>query len=249
MSQSAEQPAEEERPRDALYWAQPGTRLNVTDIPNGAINLNIDGRQVVGPLQGFGQLWQKTYRLRLNGVTESPAEVIERWKYHLPEYQPRQNRFFPAIGGIIPGQVVIINATLFGMPVNTGVLVLYADEESFTLMTPEGHPESGWVTFSAASEEGVTMCQVQSMARANDPIYEIGLRLFAAASQENIWKHVLTQLAASYGVQAPVEFTKLCVDRRVQWSQARNVTRNAAIRSAFFALGAPLRALRRKPER
>jgi hypothetical protein len=29
------------------------------------------------------------------------------------------------------------------------VLVIYADAESFTFMTPEGHALSAWITFSA----------------------------------------------------------------------------------------------------
>jgi hypothetical protein len=51
--------------------------------------------------------------------------------------------------GVKPGEVLLINATVGGMPVYTGVRVIYADEESFTVMIPEGHPESGWNTFSA----------------------------------------------------------------------------------------------------
>ena len=35
------------------------------------------------------------------------------------------------------------------MKLSTGVMVLYADEESFTLMTPQGHMFAGWITFSA----------------------------------------------------------------------------------------------------
>ena len=37
------------------------------------------------------------------------------------------------------------------MPLSTGVLVLYADDESFTLMTPQGHVFAGWITFSSLS--------------------------------------------------------------------------------------------------
>jgi hypothetical protein len=72
------------------------------------------------------------------------------------------------VAGVAPGEVVLINASLQGMPVGTGVMVLYADDESFTLMTPQGHPESGWVTFSAFPDEaaeGAIVAQVQSMAR------------------------------------------------------------------------------------
>src|SRR5207244_3584905 len=104
--------------------------------------------------------------------------------------------------GVAPGDVVLINASLQGMPVGTGVMVLYADDETFTLMTPQGHPESGWVTFSAfedAAEAGTIVAQVQSMARANDPIYELGFKFGGSKAQEQIWTHVLTSLAAHFG--------------------------------------------------
>ena len=43
-----------------------------------------------------------------------------------------------------------------GLKLSTGVLVLYADDESFTLMTPQGHMFAGWITFSAFDDGGVT---------------------------------------------------------------------------------------------
>ena len=42
-------------------WSPPVSRLKGCHAPAGAINLNVCGLRVVGPLQGFGQLWQKTY--------------------------------------------------------------------------------------------------------------------------------------------------------------------------------------------
>lgn len=229
-------------PRDAANWARRPTALSVGALPPEAVNLNVEGRQLVGPLQGFGQLWQKTYRIRLAGCVAAPEDVIAAWKARFPEFQPPQNRFFPSVAGVAPGEVVLINASLQGMPVQTGVLVLYADEASFTLMTPEGHPESGWVTFSAWDEGGTTVCQVQSMARANDPLYELGFLLGGSAAQEGIWRHVLLSLAAHHGVTGEVvQFEKQCVDRRLQWGQAGNLWQNAAIRSALYALTRPFR--------
>jgi hypothetical protein len=233
--------AEPQTPRDAAFWAAQSGALKVSDVPQGAVNLNVDGRRTVGPLQGFGQLWQKTYRIRLDGVQTTPEAVIADWKAKFPNFQPKNNRFFPALAGVQPGEIVLINASLSGMPVKTGVMVLYADDTAFTLMTPQGHPESGWVTFSAEDDGGTVVCQVQSMARANDPVYEVGLNLGAARSQEAIWRHVLTALAASYGVSAPVQMDKTCLDQRRQWRQMGNVWQNAAIRSVFYSLGAPLR--------
>ena len=48
------------QPRDAAYWAKDVTTLQVGDVPAEAINLNVTGRRVVGPVQGFGKMWQKT---------------------------------------------------------------------------------------------------------------------------------------------------------------------------------------------
>ncbi|MDQ4076030.1 MAG: hypothetical protein M3220_07265, partial [Chloroflexota bacterium] len=119
-------------------WARSRSPLKVGETPKGAVNLNVEGRQVVGPLQGFGQLWQKTYRVRLEGVGVAPTEVVRTWKERFPEFHPSENRFYPSLAGIQPGEVVLINAMTPGGPVSTGVMVLYADDESFTLMTPEG---------------------------------------------------------------------------------------------------------------
>jgi hypothetical protein len=235
----------ESRPRDA-NWAGRTDRLKVSDAPQDALNLNVEGRHVVGPLQGFGQLWQKTYQIRLEGVNKSVEEVVEEWKHHFPEFQPPENRFYPSVAGVKPGEVVLINAMTPGGPVSTGVMVLYSDEESFTLMTPEGHPESGWVTFSAFEQDGTVIAQVQSLARANDPMYEAAFRVIGSSVQEKIWRHVLTSLAAHFGLKnQPVSLQKTCVDAKLQWSQARNIWHNAQIRTLMYIVATPIRWVRR----
>lgn len=234
--------------RDAAYWARKSEGLRVGALPADAINLNVDGRQVAGPLQGFGQLWQKTYRIALVGSASDPNTVIATWKARFPEFQPASNRFFPSVLGVAPGEVVLINASLQGMPIQTGVLVLYADETSFTLMTPEGHPESGWVTFSAWQDDDTTIAQVQSLARASDPIYEIGFALGGSAAQEAIWHHVLGSLAAAHGVtDQAIVFAKQRIDHRLQWRQSRKIWNNAALRSLLYALVRPFRYHNRSP--
>jgi len=133
--------------------------------------------------------------------------------------------------------VLFISASVGGIPVYTGVRVIYADEESFTVMTPEGHPESGWNTFSAyRDEDGITVAQIQSLARANDPIYELGLRIVGSTEQERIWTHVLKSLAAHFGVNEPVTLEKVCVDPTLQWSQVKNVWQNAGVRSMLYTM-------------
>jgi hypothetical protein len=235
------QPVPEEDPRDAA-WARPIARLKVEDVPAGAVNLNVDGRQVVGPLQGFGQLWQKTYWVPLTGLKASPADVMTDWKQNFPKFWPKGNAFYPSLVGIAPGEVALLSLAMpGGMPLSTGMLVLYADDVSFTLMTPQGHMESGWITFSTFDEDGVTVAQVQSIARANDPMYEIGFMLFAHHTQERFWRDTLTALATHFNIEARVQMRKTCVDNRWQWSQVGNVWHNAAVRTGIYMSLAPLR--------
>jgi hypothetical protein len=233
--------ASEEDPRDAA-WARPVPRLKVEDVPAGAMNLNVDGREVVGPLQGFGQLWQKTYWVRLEGLKAEPREVMTTWKQNFPKFWPKGNSFYPSLVGIAPGEVALLSLAMpGGMPLSTGMLVLYADDVSFTMMTPQGHMESGWITFSAFEENGATVAQVQSIARANDPMYEIGFMLFAHRTQERFWHDTLTALSAHFGVTGQVQLRKTCVDNRWQWSQAGNVWQNAAVRTGVYLSMAPVR--------
>jgi hypothetical protein len=239
------------RPRDAAYWARPISKIKVADVPAGATNLNVDGHTVVSPLQGFGALWQRTYRVRLPGLGLSAAEVMRVWKENFPKFQPPGNHFYPPLTGIDPGKVIFIDSTLpiFPglpglIPIAAGVVVIYEDDECFMVMTPDGFPESGWNTFSVYEEDGVPVAQVQSLARAADPIYEFGLYVMGGVQmQEGTWQTVLTNLAAHFGLKGQVQLHKACLDPRWQWSEAKNLWRNAAIRTFFYVLATPLRWL------
>jgi hypothetical protein len=69
-------PPGNKRPRDASSWAVSRNVLRVSEVPEQAVNLNVEGRRVAGALQGFGQLWQKTYKVRLAGAEATPKEVV-----------------------------------------------------------------------------------------------------------------------------------------------------------------------------
>ena len=81
-------------PRDAAYWAKDVTTLKVGDVPAEAINLNVTGRRVVGPVQGFGKMWQKTMRVSLGASQVTPAEVIATWKAEFQRLWPERNWFY-----------------------------------------------------------------------------------------------------------------------------------------------------------
>jgi hypothetical protein len=233
-------------PRDAAYWAKNVTTLKLGEVPAEAVNLNVTGRRVVGPVQGFGKMWQKTMRVELTGAEVTPAEVIKTWKAEFQRFWPERNWFYAPLAGIAPGEVALLNLGLPGrMKLSTGVLVLYADEESFTLMTPEGHMLAGWITFSAEARDGVTVVQIQALERTNDPLYELGYTLGGNRLNSRFWVQTAENLARHFGVDPRVESQVVCVDRRRQWRKAGNIGKNAAVRTFVWTLGTPVRWLRR----
>jgi hypothetical protein len=235
-------------PRDAAYWAKNVTTLKLGQVPAEAVNLNVTGRRVVGPVQGFGKMWQKTMRVELRGAEVTPAEVISTWKAEFQRFWPERNWFYAPLAGIAPGEVALLNLGLPGrMKLSTGVLVLYADEESFTLMTPEGHMLAGWITFSAwAGADGVTVVQIQALERTNDPLYELGYVLGGNRLNSRFWVQTAENLARHFGVEPEVDSQVVCVDKRRQWHKAGNVWKNAAVRTFVWTLATPLRWLRRR---
>jgi hypothetical protein len=119
-------------------------------------------------------------------------------------------------------------------------MVMYADEESFTLMTPQGHMFAGWITFSAYPQDGVTVAQTQVLMRASDPLYEVGMTMGGHRQEDRHWEHTLRSLAESFGGEGEVATETVCVDRRRQWGNAGNVWHNAGIRSGVYTAAAPV---------
>jgi hypothetical protein len=85
---------------------------------------------------------------------------------------------------------------------------------------------------------------VQVLMRADDPLFELGMVLFAHRMEDRLWQQTLHNLAAHFGVQAPVQYQTVRLDRRRQWSKAGNLWYNAAVRSALHTLAAQLRPRR-----
>jgi hypothetical protein len=221
-------------------------RLTVEQRP-GMRGTNVAGRRLTGPVQGFGKMWQKTYTVNV-GPGPSPQEAIGTWKAHFPEFWPRGSRFGGALTGISPGDVALLDLAISGhVKLSTGVFVLYADEESFTLMTPEGHMFAGWITFSAERSGPDTMVAAQVLFRANDPLYELAMMAGGHRKEDQFWAATLTNLAARLGAAgAPVTARRVLIDPRRQWRNARNARHNALVRTMAQASAAALATLGRR---
>ena len=228
------------RRSDLDNWAPLVDRLQVSGAPEDAPNL-VEGRRLVGPLQGFGRMWQKTYRVRLQDVGVTPAELIATWKERFAEFWPPGNRFYAPLTGIAPGEVALLSVAAGPMRLSTGVMVLYGDEESFTLMTPQGHMLAAWITFSAYEEQDSVVAQVQALLRTQDPLSELGFALGGHRQEDRFWEQTLRSLAAHFGDEPAVEQEAKCIDTRRNWSHAGNVWHNVGIRSTLYTLGGPVR--------
>ncbi len=234
-------------------WAPPTPRLHLqTPPPPDAVNLNVNGRRLIGVVQGFGQLWQRTYRIQLSDRGLQPADVISVWKAHFPEFWPLGNRFLGSLPERAPGEVALLNLAPMPGPVKltTGVMVIYADDTSFAFMAPEGHMYAGWITFSADRQDDTTYAQVQVLVRTSDPAWEIVMRLFAFRAEDAFWRHTLTNLAAYLNASgSEVQQTLVLLDPHVQWRRVLNTWRNAAMWSGLYFATSPIRWLGRRVTR
>ena len=237
------------QPRDAASWAAKVDRLEPVQR-DGVRGTNVAGRRLTGPVQGFGKMWQKTYRMDL-GTTTDPAAAIALWRANFPDFWPEGNRFAGALTGINPGDVALLDLAVGGgVKLSTGVFVLYADTESFTLMTPQGHMFAGWITFSAERAADDTIVQAQVLMRASDPIYEIGMMLGGHRKEDKFWVATLRALGDRLGVPgAPITADNTCVDAKRQWRHAGGVWHNSMVRSVLQMVASPVTALVRVARR
>ncbi len=230
-------------------WASPVARLEVTEIPAGVVNLNVQGRQLYGPIRGFGPLWQKTFEVRLTGAATAPRDVIRAWKSNFGRFWPKGNRFYGRPSGIVPGDVALLHLAgpgglnpPGGLPlISTGLMVIYSDDDSFSFMASEGHTIAGMITFSAY-DEGGTVVRIEALFRPGDPFFELMFRLgIGGKMEDSFWRQILRNLARHFGAASEPQLSVVCIDPRLQWAEARNIWHNAAIHTALYILGAPIR--------
>jgi len=247
----SENPAGRGLPRDAANWATKVDRLTVDE--RGSRGVNVAGRRLTGPIQGFGKMWRKTYWIEVSPEI-SPKAVIATWKEHFGEFWPRGSRFQAPLTRLGPGDVALLDVRVGGgVRLSTGVFVLYADEESFTLMTPQGHMFAGWITFSAQTKgqakSAATRVQAQILMRSNDPLYELAMSFGGHRKEDQFWRQTLTSLARHIGAAPVVVRTRtVCVDRRRQWRNAGQVWHNSLVRTMVQSVTSPLtRGYQRRP--
>jgi hypothetical protein len=220
---------------DEGNWAAKVDRLHV-DGGRQDKAFNVEGRRVAGPQQGFGRLYDRTFTIAL-GDAVTPEVLVKDWRAHFGDFWPKSATFYGSITSIEAGDV----APLTAGGITTGVLVIYADDTSFSYMTPEGHMFAGMITFSARHEEAGTVAEIRMLVRPADPFW-VMIWPVGKGMEGKFWRGTLTNLAAACGVTdaTPTE-TNVCVDQKILWRNWRNVFRNGAAATVFHSLGTPFR--------
>lgn len=233
---------------DTNSWALPVDRLNASAVAAGARRDAVTGRRTAGPLQGFGQMWQKILEVPLTGSSATPRQVIAVWKERFTEFWPADATFYAPLAGIQPGEVALLEVKPAPGPIrlSTGVLCIFADEESFAFMTPEGHALAAWITFTAVVREGTTYARIEALERPADPLIELSYLLGGNRLNDRFWERTLANVAAHFGApDAVVERRVTCVDGRRQWRYFGNVRHSAVLSSFVGTLRRPWGWLRR----
>jgi hypothetical protein len=244
MSDEKVEQTEQPTPRDAEFWAKPVSELRIAhELPSEAINVNVEGKRLAAMTGGFGKMWQKTYRIALEGAEVTPEKVVKAWRGAFSSFWPKAGKFYGPLTEISPGDVALLNLSVGGpAKLSTGIFVLYADDVSFSFVNPEGHMFVGMITFSAFAKDGVTNAQVQALIRAGDPMYEAMMPVLHR-KEDAFWKGTLRNVGKHFGVDAEPEMAKVLVDRKRQWSHWKNLKSNAAVRTIAYSLGTPFRAI------
>jgi anti-anti-sigma factor len=217
-------------------WAKSIDRLSLSAIPAGAMNINVHGRRSSSPVNGFGRLWEKRYRLRLHATDLEPRQIISLWRSEFGAFWPKGNHLFTSEkASILPGTTALLNLALpGGLVLATGFTVIHADDTSFSFMTASGHILSGWITFGCFRKNDAIYIQVHPLFRASDPLMELGFRLGAAAQEDRFWHETLGNLARRLGTHGEVAQQNILIDPDIQWHRFANLRYSAAIRSALY---------------
>ena len=84
-------------------WAKPVRTLDASAVEPGGPGINVSGRRPTSPIQGFGRMWQKTYRIALTGCSATPREVIGRVEAELRQLLAQGQPLLRAAGGHLAG--------------------------------------------------------------------------------------------------------------------------------------------------
>jgi Domain of unknown function (DUF1990) len=155
---------------------------------------------------GTGALTHRQYDVTLPLNGRSPGDLMRLMQRHIADLSPSALADFQKTEGsdlaIQVGDEYDI--TMLG-PWNGRVRVAEVAVDSFTLVTLEGHPEAGHITFSAqrsTTVEGMATVLIESFARSRDGMVNLAYDTLVIGKhvQAEVWITFLQRFGALAGV-------------------------------------------------
>jgi NADH dehydrogenase len=152
------------------------------------------------PAQGVGALTRTVYRAEIRRGRFTPEELISELAEHLAELMPIEFAAEPgAPTQATPGETMTGALPLRG---HFQVRAVERTPRSFTLVTVEGHPLAGTVTFAAEARPPGISFEVRVLSRPADLADWIAMRTIGRWLQARNWRRVVQRVIAFSGGEA-----------------------------------------------
>ena len=195
----------------AVLWRQraaPRSRARFASGVSPALIVAAAPRTLGTDLQtvhcGTGCIFHRRYDVELAGTSRGAADVMRLMQRHLADLVPSMLAHFEKTAGsdsvLRDGDEYEIS--MLG-PWNGMVRVAKSTPEEFTLVTLDGHPEAGHITFSVTeTAAGCIGVRIESWARARDSLVAAvyGTLGVGKQVQTEAWVTFLQRLSALAGV-------------------------------------------------
>ena len=202
----------------AIVWRRLAAPRREARVRGGAADAHAlpappraDGPDLQPLRGGAGEVFHRRYEVVLTGITSSSADVMRLMQRHLAELAPSMLAHFEKSSGA-DGLLRVADEydiTMLG-PWNGTVRVSESSSESFTLVTLDGHPEAGHITFSVAahgSDQHAVRVRIESWARARDSVVAAAYGTLGIGKQvqTEVWITFLQRLSALAGMMETPE--------------------------------------------
>ncbi len=160
---------------------------------------------------GSGPLVHRRYDVLITGTTLGAGALLQLLQRHLSELAPAALAHFEKSEGR-DGLTRVgdeYEITMLG-PWNGRVRVIESATRHFTLVTLDGHPEAGHITFSVepvGNPPDTLRVLIESRARARDSVVELAYGTLGVGKQvqTEVWITFLQRLSALAGVEGTPE--------------------------------------------
>lgn len=171
-------------------------------VPDSPVDAGVD---LQGAETGAGELTHRRYAIEVPRSTFTCHTLIRAIAQSMRELSPEKLAAFEKTAGSVATMLVgdEYDVTMLG-PWNGRVRVAEVTDDSFTLVTLDGHPEAGHIVFSVrelTNRPDAFQVRIESWARARDEIVHVAYDTLAVGRQvqTEVWVTFLQRVAELTG--------------------------------------------------